>query len=270
MDCWSSNKEGVTKRVPGFVIRISPHHTRAADTCRAELIDSRNKAVFSASDSAFSLILADKDVNGDGIPDIVFEGYSGGAHCCWTYYVVSLGETPGLIRKFKNEVAARFFSNPVTGQIEIATGDGAFDSFALSHAESPFPEVHLRLEGKSLVDISNTHVLEYNREIREAKMQLDPKAISQFRSVTAPDDLIEGDLNRQTVSIVLQIVFAYLYSGRKALAHQAVREMWPAFDQQRVWKLTLDTRREGILRYTRHASPPIPRLRLDRTPPLRP
>jgi hypothetical protein len=34
------------------------------------------------------------DVNRDGTPDAIVEGYSGGAHCCWTYWFVSLGTKP--------------------------------------------------------------------------------------------------------------------------------------------------------------------------------
>ena len=252
MDCWSSNKESVTKRIPGFLIRVSPHHTRTGDTCRAQLIDSGNKVVFSRSDSAFSIVLVDKDVNGDGIPDLVFEGFSGGAHCCWTYYVVSLGKTPGLIRKFENERGASFILNKSTGRIEIATMDGAFDYFDfLSHGETPFPLVYLSLEGKSLTDISKTHLAGYDREIKKAKTQLDSKGMGQFRSVAKVDDLASGDFNRHMAAVVLQIAFAYLYSGRKELAHRALKEMWPTFDQERIWKLILLTRSQGILRYTR-------------------
>jgi transglutaminase-like putative cysteine protease len=36
-----------------------------------------------------------KDVNGDGYPDAVLVSFSGGAHCCWTYHIVSLGKNPG-------------------------------------------------------------------------------------------------------------------------------------------------------------------------------
>ena len=102
-----------------------------------------------------------------------------------------------------------------------------------------------------LTDISKTHVADYDREIKKARTQLDSKAVSQFRSAATMDDLASGDFNRHTASIVLQIVFAYLYSGRKELAHRAVKVMWPAFDQERIWKLILETRREGILRCTR-------------------
>ena len=33
-----------------------------------------------------------KDINGDGIPDLVVEEFSGGAHCCSSYLIFSLGK----------------------------------------------------------------------------------------------------------------------------------------------------------------------------------
>ncbi|HEV7553564.1 MAG TPA: hypothetical protein VGP65_17885 [Candidatus Angelobacter sp.] len=242
----------ITRNIsPGFVLLLSPTNGSSGEGCRAKLIDSNKRAVFSTADWDIAYVQSKEDVNGDGIPDLVLEGFSGGAHCCWTYYVVSLGATPSLLKKFENERGAGFVRNKSTGRIEIATMDGAFDYFDfLSHGETPFPDVYLSLEGKLLSDISKTHVADYDLEIKKARTQLDSKTVSQFRSVATMHDLASGDFNRHTASIVLQIVFAYLYSGRKELAHRAVKEMWPVFDQERIWKLILETRRKGILRYT--------------------
>jgi len=56
---------------------------------------------------------------------------------------------------------------------------------------------------------------------------------------------------QQAASSVVKIAVTYLYSGRALEAHAIIRQMWPAFDQQRIWKLILKTRRKDILRYTR-------------------
>jgi hypothetical protein len=63
---------------------------------------SRSSAavIFSAHDPGMALVVAGRDVNGDGVPDIVLEGDSGGVHGTNTYYAISLGESGrGLIRK---------------------------------------------------------------------------------------------------------------------------------------------------------------------------
>ncbi len=50
-----------------------------------------------------------------------------------------------------------------------------------------------------------------------------------------------------TVKKVLVIVLNYLYSGRDDQAWQALGEMWPPADVERVKKLILERRSRGLL-----------------------
>lgn len=242
----------LTYKLPSnFLLRLTPINSRSGEGCRAKLIDSNKKVVFSVADWDLRLVLSGKDVNGDGNTDIVLEGYGGGAHCCWTYYIVSLGPSPGRLFEFYNERGAKIVNNPADGRMEILTMDGAFDYFDfLSHAETPFPDVYLRLDGKSLIDVGSQHVAEYDRSLKHAKAKLDAKLLQEFKSASDRDALAGPESNRRTASIVLQIIFDYLYSGREDQARGIVKKMWPLFDQDRIWKLILKTRRKGILRYT--------------------
>src|SRR5712691_4482250 len=133
----------VVRKIHGFEIQISPYPDKSnpvLDECEAEIYDPRDDVIFSEHDWGFSIEVAGDDVNGDGIPDIVLEAFSGGAHCCWTYYIISLGSKPGLIKKFENNRDAAFFWNKENRRIEIATRDGNFDYFdGLCHACTPFP-----------------------------------------------------------------------------------------------------------------------------------
>jgi hypothetical protein len=69
--------------------------------------------------------MSDADLSGDGVPDLALESYSGGAHCCWTYYIISLGEKPRLIKQFDNERGAGFVRNRENRRVDIVTQDGA-------------------------------------------------------------------------------------------------------------------------------------------------
>ncbi len=248
-DCRFGGKT-ITRKLPsGFVVRLSPMNGRLGEGCRAVLIDSHNKVVFSASEWDISPVLSVKDVNGDGSPDIVLEGYSGGAHCCWTYYIVSLGPEPGLLFEFENQSGARFPANPATGRAEIHTVDGGFDYFdRFAHAFSPFPKVYLRLEGRRLIDVSREHAADYDKEIHNLRTEISTKDLTVFLKAENESEMTGFE---DTASRVIQIVLAYLYSGRQAQAHNMLKKMWPSFDQERVWRLILQTRREGILKYTR-------------------
>ena len=220
------------------------------DVCRA-VVRKAGKNVFTTHDWGLEIPLIGEDVNGDGEPDLVLEGYTGGAHCCWIYYIISLGSRAGLLKQIYNERGAAFVRNERTGRMEIQTHDGAFDYVFLSHAEAPFPSVYLSLEGTRLIDVGARHVAEYDREIDEAKRRLSEEKLRAFYAATNSEGAWANDSNREAAADVLQIIYAYLYSGRQSEAHDALTTMWPPFDQERAWKLILETRQKGILKYTR-------------------
>jgi len=249
-----SQGEGtVTRKLEGFELQIAPYpdaNNPDLDECEAEIYDPRGDVIFSEHDWGFSIEVAGDDVNGDGIPDVVLEAYSGGAHCCWTYYIISLGSKPGLIKKFENNRDAAFFWNKENRRIEIVTLDGNFDYFdGLCHACTPFPVVYLRLDGSDLVDISPSSVGDYDDIISQNQKALTARGLRHLRTLKGNPSDDEGA--RKTIYRALSIVFAYLYSGRDIQAHQALQKMWPPFDQERVWNLILETRHNGILCYTR-------------------
>jgi len=256
--CASDNRgcrggEGrVVRKVAGFEIVITPD--RGEDTqersCEATVLDRNRKVIFAEHDSSFFIALAGQDVNGDGVPDVILEGYSGGAHCCWTYHIISLGPHPGLITKFENERDISIYRNRQSGRIEFATLDGAFDYFdGLCHACSPFPLVYLRLDGARFVDISAQHIADYDELITEQQKALTAPDLQRLRALKDNPSDTEG--NSETIFKVLTIVFAYLYSGREVQAHRALQDMWPPFDLERMWELIVETRNNGILSNTR-------------------
>jgi hypothetical protein len=243
----------VTRKIHGFKIQISPYPDKSnpdLDECEAEIYDPRGDVIFSEHDWGFALDLAGVDVNGDGIPDVVLEAFSGGMHCCWTYYFFSLGPRPGLLLKFGNNRDASFFWDKKPGRICMEIQDGTFDYFdEVCHACSPFPLVYLRLNGSDLVDISREHASDYDEIIRDSQKALTPEERQRLKALTEkPSD---AEPVREARYNALMIVFAYLYSGREERAHQALQELWPRFDQERIWNLILETRRDGILCYTR-------------------
>src|SRR5690349_18641203 len=118
-ECRFAKRTTVHKLPGNFVLRLTPIDIESTgDGCRAKLIDSNKKTVYSVKDWDLTVVLSGQDVNGDGTPDIVLEGYSGGAHCCWTYYIVSLGSKPGLLLKFENDRGAGFVFNRQIGKME--------------------------------------------------------------------------------------------------------------------------------------------------------
>ena len=238
------------KKVAGFQLVITPlpdERIPSESECQAEVIDPKNNVIFDVNDTSFSIAFTGRDVN--GAPHLVLESYSGGAHCCWTYYIISLGSKPGMLLKLENNRDVSFYKNK-NGRIDLATLDGAFDYFdEVCHACSPFPLVYLRLDGSNLIDISPEYIQEYDEIIRDSQRGL--TAEQRQRLKTLKEKPSDDEPVERARYHALTIVLAYLYSGREKQAHQALQELWPPFDQERIWNSILETRRNGILCYTR-------------------
>jgi hypothetical protein len=250
----------LNKRVLSFQIRIEGLGSGKSaaqfpeGSCRVEVVSPKGEKVFQAEEIMIERARFADDLNGDNVQDAVFLGFSGGAHCCWTLWVVSLGDPPGLLQKIENQTGFGF-THGRGGRVEIRTGDGAFDYFdSLSHADSPIPGVTLRLEGSRLVDAGPDHWTDYETWIGKARYELLNDEVRRFKAINYSEEIGKLEL-WHTKGLVLQIVLAYLYGGRPADARKALDEMWPAFDRERIWDLILKTREEGILKDAVRAQP---------------
>src|ERR1700752_1731189 len=61
--------------------------------CRAYLVDRDGNQILLLEDLNVSIHQGTReDIFGDGAVSLILEAYSGGAHCCFTYRIVRLGE----------------------------------------------------------------------------------------------------------------------------------------------------------------------------------
>jgi hypothetical protein len=204
----------------------------------------RGKAV--AKDWALSVNpLSGSDVNGDGKPDLILEGFSGGAHCCYTYQIITLtAGLPEAVHQMRNQVPISFVKRD-SGGAEVRTSDGVFDYFLLPHVDSVIPEIFLLLDGNKLVDAGPDHVADYDKLIDKARSELTPEELEKLKKATYNQNMLIDQL--PTVKKVLTIVLNYLYSGRQEQAWSALNEMWPPSDADRVKRLIVERRGRGLL-----------------------
>jgi hypothetical protein len=207
--------------------------------CRSYLVDSNGHETLLLEDWNVSVHQGTgDDLFEDGNPALVLEGYSGGANCCYTYEIASLGDRPVILHPIRNEAPLFVFRDSVSRQFRIMTSDGAFDYFdGLCHACAPFPRVVLRADVAGLHDVSAQFVEQYDSEIALARAKIAREDIARFQVTDFKD----------AKGVVLEIVFSYLYSGRETQAWQTLEEMWPADDQARVRRLITQTRAKGLL-----------------------
>jgi hypothetical protein len=92
------------------------------------------------------------DLDGDAIPDLVVESYSGGAHCCYTFSVLRLGERPALLGQIEFENGASFDRRFVGNSVEtiITSTDSVWNYWKSCYACTFKPEIILRLKNGSL------------------------------------------------------------------------------------------------------------------------
>lgn len=218
--------------------------------CVAAVVSNSGKKTVVARYWALSWLTATgTDVKGDGTPDAIVEGYSGGAHCCWVYWFVSLGTKPETYQRLENERDIEIDQRHM-GHTFLRTQDGAFDYFdGLCHACSPFPDVVLELRGRRLSDISSRFVAKYDQEIARAKHTFEHEDGEEFAALTdfRPAERELGGRYEDAQSAALTVVLAYLYSGREVQAWQSLDAMWPVSDRARMKELILKTRAKGIL-----------------------
>jgi hypothetical protein len=231
----------------GYTIAVAPYQNQKQfiDACIATITDSTGKIVFQLHDHGVEIDpVTGSDLDGDGYPEAVLQGYSGGAHCCWTYWIVSLGKKPELRARIYNERGIRFVESKPDGVYTLLTSDGRFDYFDnLSHSSSPFPNIYLQFVKGKLIDVSPRFWSDYEEEIRLWREQLLPRDIASFRSryKEVPAALEEVKCK------VLEIVLAYLQGGKSAEAWRTLEEMWPNEDIPRIEKLIQTTRRSDFL-----------------------
>jgi hypothetical protein len=229
---------GGVRNVAGYRIEISPDPKE--QDCRATVTSPMGEVIF--SERAWFDIdpITGDDVNGDGVPDAVMVGYSGGAHCCWTYYVVSLRGNSKAI-SFENQSRASFEYNADDKSVHISIRDGSFDYFENDHASSPFPLLVVKLDKNKFEDISARFQDRYDRDIANELENLPAAHVACFKNRTEnfAVESTKCDFDREYHSSVVQgrvlsIVLAYLYSGRPEQARKALEQYWPVWDGLRM------------------------------------
>ncbi|MBI4480862.1 MAG: hypothetical protein HY651_12650 [Acidobacteria bacterium] len=205
------------------------------DECRATIKSRDDTTLFEITNTGVFLDPATgKDMNGDGAPDAVIESTHLGAHCCSEYYIISLGEQPGVIRKIGkgsgDNTHVNFTDLDADGDTEIVLYDGRYAYWdGLSFADSPMPRLVLQLDESRFKDVSLAFTPTYDGEIDDWKRVLTESSLEDFRQQRG------SSLNwGSTKGLVGSVVLAYLYSRRPEAAWNSLAEMWPPGDLPRI------------------------------------
>ncbi len=235
-------------------------------TRSCEAVLAWNKKEIVAAEDAW---MVDIDVLGAdlgfGTPVVAFQVMKREIDPGMTYEVYSLDEPPRLLRTITGGDFYRAADANLDGSIEIWTRDAqTLDHFeGIPPSDYDFlPTVVLRIEKQRLIDASAEFQPYYDGQIDEIGRQLSPSLLTGFKNSDGKLDVIPPEQLKNlhdllTTKIhVLEIVWAYLYSGRDEKAWNTLRQMWPAEDFDRIRSAIDHARTNGIRIQVQETTPP--------------
>lgn len=244
-----SKRSGVT-----VTVRATKKAGFAVRGCEASLNWGRGETIVGSNLAAADIDIMGADL-GFGIPVVAFQIKATDADPTVRYEIYSLNKPPKLLHTITGQDYFSAADTRLDGTVEIWTTDSAaingFDNLPLRAFDTP-PSVVLRFENEKLIDVSSEFRPHFDQQISKLRSQLGDQQLSDFKasdgklSTTnlAPDGQPGGLL--ATKIKVLEIVWAYLNSGREQQAWEALDKMWPAVDAERVRAAITAARKRGL------------------------
>jgi hypothetical protein len=148
-----------------------------------------------------------------------------------TYKIYSLEKPPRLLRTVTGGSSFSAADTDLDGRIEIWTDDSSavngMDRLSAGELDFP-PTIVLRFEKHKLIDVSAEFRSFFDHQIAQLRGELDSARLDDFKNSDGklsptPSLSVEQMHHRRVTKIkVLEIVWAYLYSGREQQAWDAL------------------------------------------------
>jgi hypothetical protein len=111
------------------------------------------------------------DLEGDEEPEVIYQAYTGGAHCCFAVQIYSLNDAANGYRESDfnfGDVGFRLRpANTGGNRLDLFSADWRFDSVFVAHAASGKPIRILRFEDGELVDVTDSYRGRIRRDARK-------------------------------------------------------------------------------------------------------
>lgn len=222
--------------------------------CTATLSWDGGKIAVSEEASQIDVDVLGVDL-GLGAPVVALQVKKSPSPSTMAYEIYSLQNPPRLLREITGGDYFRAADSDLDGRVEIWTGDASaaegFDGLALGEFDFA-PTVVLRFEAGRLMDVSSEFQSHFDQQIAMARAELSPDELAGFKNsdgrlpATSSVPPPQREQLRATKIKVLEIVWAYLYSGRAPQAWNALAGMWPSSDLDRIRMAILEAQARGI------------------------
>ena len=209
--------------VDGYVIEVWETPVQWAQGHSMVQVRDSNGIVW-ATDWVSRLVpMPAQDITGEGDPDVVVERYSGGANCCLSYVVLTLGaELTRIDLPLGTPCEATFRDLDGDGIFEVIACDDVLHCRFCSCASSPLPTVVLRYDPEQgYIPASPQFPEIYDPDIPGYRARAESRPGEAFE---------EQDPTGRC--LVLPLVLAYLYSGCASEAWAALARYYPFPDAE--------------------------------------
>ncbi|HUN21534.1 MAG TPA: hypothetical protein PK299_00220 [Anaerolineales bacterium] len=152
-----------------------------------------------------------QDLTADGYPEVVVEGFTGGAHCCFSTHVFSTAptNTQEILALGPSQCGSGSFEDlDNDGVFEFLTCEDRFDYLYCPYAASPHPAVVLHYSAESGYQPASPDFA--------GRVLLDENVHLQLAQNAVVGEMGESDGTNKCA--VLPIVLDYLYTGQTNLA----------------------------------------------------
>jgi hypothetical protein len=164
---------------------------------------------------------------------LIVEGYSGGAHCCWQYKIIGL--TPRFrVLYDSDDWKTGYELKPADldkdGVYEFTQSVMTFDNFPISHADSRFPPVVFQYNPRA------GKYLPANRRFPSRILQgvkTNQMKIAEWNQAPGLGELNAGSRSDYAAE-VLGVFFRYLYSGQRKKAWDFFENNYKLGDKQEI------------------------------------
>ncbi|HLK34420.1 MAG TPA: hypothetical protein VKT29_15100 [Terriglobales bacterium] len=172
-----------------------------------------------------------------------------------SYVIYSLRRPPHVLRRLSGASSFSAADTDLDGRVEIWTDDAAAVDGVDGLLASEFdflPTSVLRFEHGRVLDVSAQFQPYYDHVIESLRAGLTAQELANFKTSGGQPSL-QGTAEaqplyrlRDTKIKILEIVWAYLYSGRQKEAWNVLREMWPSQDVPRIQQAITNARAHGM------------------------
>lgn len=229
----------------------------ATHSCQGALLWDKGRLVVATGVSEVDIDAFGIDM-GLGSPVTTLQVKKSAADCCMTLQIYSLRKPPKLLRTITGGSFFRTADTDLDGQIEIWTSDAAsldaFEPGGITWSEVG-PTLVLRFVRGRLLDVSSEFRRYFDAQIARLQSELNSEDLREFKSSNgrlpatayfSREDARRGESLARAKQRVVQIVWAYLYSGREEQAWAALDQMWPPADRERIRAAIVSARARGI------------------------